>query len=351
MAGPTAANRKLFAAAKKGDADGVRAALAAGAEVTARDGNGWTALHEACRWGRLEATQALLAAGADANAKHPENEYTPLYVATFSPGNAAIVRALVAGGAAPSLATSHGWTALHNAAQSPDLEAVEALLAAGADPAILGGPEKKSPSDCASPAEADAVRRLIARHAATAKQPAEAARVAAGASARAPAAPAAQFVEARPLAIDRIRVAGAPTLVSADDLAALRKIIGAELPSGYAELLLAHGPGTLVGKVRVYGPRTIIRDRERWRARLTRHWFWGAGPLLTQDDAVQAVLVADTLDGDELVFHPRAPDTLLLLPRESKEILLASRSGLLPALARMLVRVPAKIVLEPLGEG
>jgi hypothetical protein len=122
------------------------------------------------------------------------------------------------------------------------------------------------------------------------------------------------------------------------------------LPAGYADLMRAHGPGTLAGKVRVYGPRTILRERKKWHTRLAKYWFWGAGPLLTQADAKSAVRVGDTLDGDELVFHPRAPDVLFVLGRETEEVVLASRKGLLPALARLLGRVPAQIALEPLAD-
>jgi hypothetical protein len=344
----TRVNRKLFAAARKGDVEGVKAAVAAGADVAAHDGNGWIALHEACRAGRLEAVHALLAAGSDPNAANPDLGFTPLFVATFEKGNSAIVAALLTAGAAPSLATEHGFTALHNAAEQGDLDALEKLLAAGGDASVIAGSRKQTAVDRAAPELRRDLRSLIARYESTPKQsPDEAARIAARTRAPEKAEP---FKEARPLLVTRIHVKGNRTRVVERDLDALRKTIKSELPAGYVELVIAHGPGTLAGRARVFGPRTIIRERKKWHARLARYWFWGAGPLLTQADAKRAVLVADTLDGDELVFHPSAPDTLLVLPRESEQVVLASRVGLLAALARLLGRVPAKVTLEPLED-
>ncbi|HEY1552546.1 MAG TPA: ankyrin repeat domain-containing protein [Kofleriaceae bacterium] len=346
MPSAAGANRKLFNAAKKGDAGAVSAALAAGADVAARDGNGWIALHEACRWGRLEAVEALLAAGSDPNLAHAQNEYTPLFVTTFTPGSAAIVRALIAAGAAPSLATSFGWTAMHNAAAEGDLEALEALLAAGGDPEIAGGTDKqRTVVDNAKPEHADAVRALVKKYAKTPKQSAEAAAQIASRT-RAPTQES-PFEEAKPIALAKIDVKGTRTRVDDAGLDALRELANSELPAGYVDFVRTHGPGLLGGQVRVYGPRRIARERKEWHARLAKHWFWGNGPLLTQSDATQATIVADTIDGDELVFHPRAPDTLLILPRDTEEVVLASHAGLLPALARVFGRVPRKLVLEP----
>jgi hypothetical protein len=65
-----------------------------------------------------------------------------------------------------------------------------------------------------------------------------------------------------------------------------------------------------------------------------------------------AFVIADTLDGDELVFLPTDPNTLLLLPREDEVV---SETGLLPALTRLMTsesgRVPAKLTYVPMRDG
>jgi cytohesin len=76
----------------------VEALLAGGADVAARDGAGWTALHFAGR-ADVRAVELLLAAGAD-----------------------------------PQATTDDGATALHTAAEQNNVDAARALIAAGADP-------------------------------------------------------------------------------------------------------------------------------------------------------------------------------------------------------------------------
>jgi hypothetical protein len=65
---------------------------------------------------------------------------------------------------------------MHNAAAEGDLAALEALLAAGGDPEIAGGTDKKlAVVDNAKPEHADAVRALVEKYAKTPKQSAAAA--------------------------------------------------------------------------------------------------------------------------------------------------------------------------------
>ena len=59
----------LVEAASKGDTDKVQALLAKGADVNAKAYNGYTALMSAAWGGHTDIVQALLAKGADVNAK------------------------------------------------------------------------------------------------------------------------------------------------------------------------------------------------------------------------------------------------------------------------------------------
>ena len=109
-------------------------------------------------------------------------------------------------------------------------------------------------------------------------------------------------------------------------------------PAGYHDFMTMVGPGILGGMVRLYPPSRIDAEQSEWRQRIDEFWFWGDGPLLSAVDAQQAVRIADTLGGDELVFHPRKPNRLMLLPHEDEEVILISESGFLPALTRLLER-------------
>jgi len=350
---PGVLKKKFFNAARSGDVKALRDALDAGIDVHALDANKWTALHEACRYGHVEAVSVLISAGADANLLHSGTGFTPMVVATFEPGHADVVRALLQGGAAPSFVGKYGLTSLHWVARSGDLEAFEALLQAGGDPAARGGDDHKTVLDfVGDPALKTRIEELIARYASTPKQSAEEAAKAALRT-RKPAA-AEPYVEPMPLQLDQLRVKGKPQPVSDADLQRLKTELAAKLPAGYEEVVGTLGPGTLRVTVRVQGPATILRDTKAWRERITQYWFWGNGPLLSKQAAQRAVRIADTIGGDELVFLPTEPDTLLLLPHEDEEVQLVSKTGLLSALTRLVTsesgKVPAKLTYEPTSD-
>lgn len=100
------------------------------ADVNARDDAGNTALHHAALNHDLAAVTALLAAGAEVDARNAA-EATPLL---YGAGHVAIARALLARGASVNAVSTLKNTPLLVAAAYPDsLAAVEVLLAAGAD--------------------------------------------------------------------------------------------------------------------------------------------------------------------------------------------------------------------------
>ena len=120
----------LHSAAASGTAETVNALLDAGADIEARDTNGWTPLHSAAAIGTAETVNALLNAGADIEAQVAVG-LTPLRAAAS--GTAETVNALLDAGADIEARDTDGWTLLHYAAASGTAETVNALLDAGAD--------------------------------------------------------------------------------------------------------------------------------------------------------------------------------------------------------------------------
>ena len=93
MAGPPAED--LINAALHGDAAAVQALLAKGAEVNAKANDGVTALMAASEEGHGEVVEALLAKGAEVNARRTNDGVTALILASYK-GHIEVVQALLA---------------------------------------------------------------------------------------------------------------------------------------------------------------------------------------------------------------------------------------------------------------
>jgi ankyrin repeat protein len=125
-----AGDTPLVEAARAGDAAGVRALLAARADVRQASGDGSTALHWAAHRDDLTMADALLRAGAPVNAV-TDLGATALYLACTN-HSAPMVSRLLEAGADANLALPGGETPLMNCARTGDAGAVRALLARGA---------------------------------------------------------------------------------------------------------------------------------------------------------------------------------------------------------------------------
>jgi ankyrin repeat protein len=130
VAPASAADAPLADAAEKADWPRVRALLKKGADATAAQADGMTALHWAAYHDAAAAARLLLAAGAKAKA---ENRYgvTPLALACTN-GSADLVGMLLKAGADPNTALRGGETALMTAARTGRVGPVKMLLEAGA---------------------------------------------------------------------------------------------------------------------------------------------------------------------------------------------------------------------------
>jgi ankyrin repeat protein len=120
----------LHSATYYGKIEAVKVLLANGADVNANFST--TPLHCAIRAQALDIAELLLAHGADVQAID-DYRYTPLHSAAWC-GNVRLVKLLVAKGANIHVKCGgYGHTPLHKAADEGSLEIVELLLTRGAD--------------------------------------------------------------------------------------------------------------------------------------------------------------------------------------------------------------------------
>jgi ankyrin repeat protein len=101
--------------------------------VEAYSGDGWTPLHLACFFAQSSLVEALIAQGADVNARSRNAmRNAPLHAAAAGRTREAL-RVLLEHGADVNARQEGGWTALHAASQNGDVEMARLLIAGGAD--------------------------------------------------------------------------------------------------------------------------------------------------------------------------------------------------------------------------
>ena len=129
-------SQELLDAVTAGDPDRARALLAAGADANARDDAGATPLTRAAHAGNLALVRVLLGAGADVNAADAHG-WTALtkavYNADLDRGFADVAQALIDAGADVEARIGYGIRPLMLAAGYGETAVVAALLNAGAD--------------------------------------------------------------------------------------------------------------------------------------------------------------------------------------------------------------------------
>lgn len=103
-----------------------------------------------------------------------------------------------------------------------------------------------------------------------------------------------------------------------DDLEAR---LGVRFPAGYREYVTQLGEGILNAFVRVLPPWRILKELGEHQGMMAGFWFWESNKVaFSQQQAMESIAIADTLDGDVIVFHPSDPRQLIVLPRNDERL-------------------------------
>jgi len=124
----------IFAAAIQGDTAQLETLLAGNRSlISAVSTDGWTPLHLAAFFGKIDAARLLLNKGAKVDLRSTnEMQNLPLHAAAAG-RHPDLVKLLLDHGAAANARQHGGWTPLHSAAQNGDLDSARALIDGGAD--------------------------------------------------------------------------------------------------------------------------------------------------------------------------------------------------------------------------
>jgi len=107
-------------------------------------------------------------------------------------------------------------------------------------------------------------------------------------------------------------------LLTDADVDAAELALGVQLPTGYRELKTTLGDGVICDDLRVFPPPELENAQQLFRELTQEFWFYDEPDEdMTQDYAMESVIVADTGDGDQIILHPKTGQ-LHVLPRHDE---------------------------------
>jgi ankyrin repeat protein len=163
----------LLKAARRADGDVVQVLIKAGADILARDVQGWSALHHAATAGNVENCRVLIAAGLSVDEKGGPRDETPIFAAIRRESRD-VFDFLLESGADPDARSTLDTTPLHYAAAHTQMDMAEVLLRRGVPVSV---PARTFGSYSSSLELASALGKITPLHAAVESSSVEACRL------------------------------------------------------------------------------------------------------------------------------------------------------------------------------
>ena len=109
------------------------------------------------------------------------------------------------------------------------------------------------------------------------------------------------------------------------DVDAAEASIEGRLPDGYRELMTTLGDGTFCDDLRVFAPTELASQQAFLRALVEKAWFFNdPDEELTPAYALASTAFAESLQGDQVIFHPET-GRIHVLPRDEDRTYLVGR--------------------------
>lgn len=106
------------------------------------------------------------------------------------------------------------------------------------------------------------------------------------------------------------------TIATPDEVEAAEAKLNVSFPIGYKEYVTTFGRGDYCNYIRIDMPSEILSGYEEYQKLLDEYWFWDMGAeVLSKERAIESIKIANTIDGDVVIFHPSKSDELFVLPR------------------------------------
>jgi hypothetical protein len=102
------------------------------------------------------------------------------------------------------------------------------------------------------------------------------------------------------------------------DVDAAEAALGVSLPDGYRELMTTLGTGVISDMLLVFAPTKLEERQQFYRELIQEVWaYTEPDEVLTREYALESIMVASSLDGDNVIFHP-GTGRLHVLPRHDE---------------------------------
>jgi hypothetical protein len=99
------------------------------------------------------------------------------------------------------------------------------------------------------------------------------------------------------------RIGGKLQPLPMSDVTEVEKQLGLKFPTGYSEYITELGEGYYCGHARVHLPAQILQEYKSRQEFWSGEYWWESNQW-TREIAGQCIPIADSLDGDQLLFYP-----------------------------------------------